>query len=81
MPSDHQMPVSARRPWNGGQLIGQKRPLKPKVRPTPSRLAASPGDIAIWIAGAAAWAGAPICGVFALALCKAEYSLVHGETL
>jgi len=30
MPSDPALPISERRPWNKGQMIGQKRPLKPK---------------------------------------------------
>ncbi len=30
MPSDQTLPASNWRPWNKGQLIGQKRPLKPK---------------------------------------------------
>src|ERR1022692_4154675 len=30
MPSDPMLPISDRGPWNKGQLIGQKRPLKPK---------------------------------------------------
>lgn len=30
MPSDPRLPFRERRPWNRGQIIGQKRPLKPK---------------------------------------------------
>jgi hypothetical protein len=30
MPSDQTLPAPDGRPWNKGQLIGQKRPLKPK---------------------------------------------------
>lgn len=30
MPSDQTLPTPGGRPWNKGQLIGQKRPLKPK---------------------------------------------------
>ena len=30
MPSELLLPVSGHNPWNKGQLIGQKRPLKPK---------------------------------------------------